>query len=77
MARRHYNILQGFPERLELTIAKRNISCKKLADRVGIRRGTLYGYVHGDFMPNTVIFARLCKELNVSADWLLFGEERE
>lgn len=40
----------------------------------GIPKPTLEGYVQGKNLPGSFALACLCRGLNVSADWILFGE---
>ena len=44
---------------------------KDIAERCGFERKVLFGYNN----PSLPILAILCKELNVSADYLLFGKK--
>ncbi len=74
MARRHYNQTIGFADRLNQTLYDRNMSATKLGGAVGVERKTVYMWTGGYSMPNALILARMCKTLNVSADYLLFGE---
>lgn len=73
---RHYNQTVGFADRLENEIFRNGISKKKLAEMVGVDRRTIYEYCWGSIMPNALTLAKICKALNVSADYLLFGEKR-
>ena len=43
----------------------------------GLARETVKGYCLNKRHPNTVILEMLCRTLDVSADYLLFGEERD
>lgn len=72
MAMPKHICVRGLWERLEEEIDKQNISKTELARRCGFERKVLYGYsnIHLPY------FARLCAELNVSADYLLFGKKR-
>ena len=74
--KKHYNQTVGFAERLNQALYERNISGQKLAKLVGMERKTVYMWTNGDVMPNSLILERICKVLNVSADYLLFGEKR-
>jgi len=74
MARKHYNQTVGFAERLSNTIADNGISKKKLGELIGCDRRIVYQWCLGDTMPNSLLLAKMCKVLNVSADYLLFGE---
>lgn len=74
--KKHYNQTVGFSDRLNQILYDRNISAQKLAKLVGMERKTVYTWTNGYSMPNSLILARICKVLNVSADYLLFGEKR-
>ncbi len=60
----------GLWERINDEIWKQNKTKKGIAERCGFERKLLNGY-YNISLPN---LARLCKELNVSADYLLFGK---
>lgn len=75
MAREKRYPPMGFPDRLNTAIHDKNYSRKYVAMRVGLERKSIYTYVWGDSMPDVLTLARLCKLLDVSADYLLFGEE--
>lgn len=74
--RKHYNQIEGFADRLSKLMHDRNISGKRLADLIGMERKAVYMWTNGYSMPNSLILARICKVLNVSADYLLFGERK-
>lgn len=65
-------LLDGFWDRLEETIYSKNRTKKDVARQCGFDRKIL------NKRKNSYIilpyFARLCSALNVSADYLLFGE---
>lgn len=48
----------------------RNISAAELADRVGVRRQTIYAIEDGNFVPNTTISLQLARALGVSVEEL-------
>lgn len=58
-------------ERLQQALRFRNMKQKELAERIGVNEVTLSRYVKGTRTPNADVIIRMCKELNVSADWLL------
>lgn len=58
-------------ERLQQALRFRNITQKELAERIGVNEVTMSRYVKGTRTPNANIIIRVCRELNVSADWLL------
>lgn len=74
MAKRHYNQTVGFADRLNQAISEKGISKKKIGELIGCDRRSVYEWCWGDTMPNSLSLARMCKVLNVSADYLLFGE---
>lgn len=54
---------------------KKNISGVKLGKLIGADRRRIYEWKNGDLMPNAYYLAKICKALDVSADYLLFGKE--
>ena len=74
MAKKHYNQTVGFADRLSKSMKTKNINNTKLAEMIGMERKTVSMWVNGYSMPNSLILARICKVLSVSADYLLFGE---
>lgn len=64
--------INGLWERINDEIRKQNRTKKDVAEQCGFNRKTLYGYCNIS-LPN---LAKLCKELNVSADYILFGSNR-
>lgn len=62
--------IRGFWERINEEIWKQNKTKVGIAERCGFERKTLNGDCNMS-LPN---LARLCKDLNVSADYLLFGK---
>lgn len=65
---------QEFVERLHNEIYRSGKTLEALAGEVGVARKTLRDYSNGVCMPNSLTLMRLCKALNVSADYLLFGK---
>lgn len=45
-----------------------------VARRAGINASTLDSYVRGTSLPGALAITCLCRALEFSADWLLFGE---
>ena len=43
----------------------------------GLARETIKSYCLNKRHPNTVVLEMLCRTLDVSADWLIFGEKRD
>lgn len=73
MAKKHYNQTIGFADRLNQAMYDRDMSASQLAKLVGMERKTVYTWQWGYTMPNSLILARICNVLGVSADYLLFG----
>lgn len=73
MARQSHLWMNGLWERINDEIYRQNKSKKDIAERCGFDRRELTGY----YNPSIPYFAILCKELNVSADYLLFGKNDE
>lgn len=70
MKQQNIALLDGFWDRLDEEVKKQNVSKMQLAEKCGFERKNLNGY----YNPSLPIFALLCKDLNVSADYLLFGK---
>lgn len=71
MAKQSFLWIDGFWDRIEEEIHRQNKSKAQIAKKCRFNRKTLYGY-NNMSLP---YFARLCAELNVSADYLLFGKD--
>ena len=75
MAKMHCNQTLGFADRLRKVMDEHNVSAIKLGKMIGVRRTTVYEWLWGNVMPNSLYLARICANLKVSADYLLFGED--
>lgn len=62
--------VNGLWERINDEIQKQNKTKTGIAEKCGVERKIL----NGDFNISLPNLAKLCKELNVSADYLLFGK---
>lgn len=61
-------------ERLNILLG--DMSTKDFAGKVGITRQTMGFYLNGDRIPDSLTLAQICRNCNVSADWLLgFSED--
>lgn len=60
-------------ERLKETRLKRNLTQKELSDRVGITQAMLSMIEDGLRIPSVAILAVLCRELDVSMDYIAGG----
>ena len=76
MKQQNVALLDGFWDRLDEEISKQNISKMQLAERCGIDKKMLYNPKRSKRYIRLVYFTRICSVLGVSADYLLFGEER-
>lgn len=72
--KKHYSQTVGFADRLAKTMHDKEINNTQLAYKIGMERKSVSYWVNGYSMPNSLILARICKVLDVSADYLLFGE---
>lgn len=70
------HLLDGFWDRLDNEIQKQNLSKTQLAKRCGFDRKTLCKPSDNSRYMCVVYFSRVCSALRVSADYLLFGEEK-
>ena len=66
-------LLDGFWDRLDEEIQKHGMSKTQLAERCGFNRRILSKPKSNSYII-LPYFARLCSILNVSADYLMFGE---
>ncbi|MDD6381551.1 MAG: helix-turn-helix transcriptional regulator [Lachnospiraceae bacterium] len=60
-----------FTDRLETVLIERDIVKKDFAQSIGIAPNTLSGYLNGSHMPDLVTFDMICRQLGVSADYML------
>lgn len=67
-------LIKEFWDRIDGEIKRQNIKKKHLAERCRFDRKVLFDH---KYYMSTPYFARLCAELHVSADYLLFGGERK
>lgn len=72
MARPEHLWINGLWDRINDEIYRQDKTKKGVAERCGFERRVMFGY-NNLAIPN---FALLCKELNVSADYLLFGKKK-
>ena len=60
-------------DRIDEEIRKQNLNKKEVPKRCGFDRKNLFGHRNMRIM----YFAKLCEVLNISADYLLFGNDWE
>lgn len=65
--------INGLWERINDELRKQNRTKKDVAEQCGFDQKTLHGH-YNISIPN---LAKLCKELNVSVDYILFGKKHE
>lgn len=68
-----HNVPRGFQHRLYDAWISSGLSLTELGRRTGLSRSCLYAYILGGSTPNITSFAKICAELHVSSDYLLFG----
>lgn len=71
MSKPEHIYIRGLWDRIDEEMDKQNISKAELARRCRFERKVLHSRSNM-YLP---YFARLCAELNVSADYLLFGKK--
>lgn len=76
MKQENIALLSGFWDRVNDEIRKQHESKKLIAEKCGFNRKILDTPKRNNRYIRVVYFTRLCAELKVSADYLLFGEER-
>lgn len=70
------SLLNSFCDRLEELLETRHISKTELAQKMGIKKQTLNGYLNKTRIPKAEVLIELSKILNVSIDFLLTGSDR-
>ncbi|MBI3891511.1 MAG: helix-turn-helix domain-containing protein [Candidatus Wallbacteria bacterium] len=65
----------GFGQRLKQARTERGISGPALAAKLGTERSMIPTYEVERAFPSLVVLARLSETLQVSLDWLVFGEK--
>lgn len=75
MCKTKYYQLTGFSERLYCELLRSGLTQAELANRIGVERKSISNYIHGVSDPQSSVLGKICKQLNVSADYLLFGNK--
>lgn len=70
------HIPKGFPERLGREIYLSGYTTIQIAQRIGCERKSVTNWQMGHNCPSAYQLGQLSKLLGVSADYLLFGEEK-
>lgn len=63
--------MNKFKERLNDVLSENNISQNALAKKISMSQGVVNNYCTGKREPSLEVLIAICKELNVSADYLL------
>lgn len=71
---KHYQPI-GFNTRLHDAYIKSGLEITEIAKKTGIGRSTIYGILYYGQTPNVTIIGKIAKLLNVSLDYLVYGEE--
>lgn len=68
--------LNRLHRRLKRALTAKNISQRELGRRIGATQTSVSYYVNGKRLPGPLALFKICRELDISADWLL-GLKRE
>lgn len=68
-------MVEIFKQRLYEEIKQNNLTTKQLADKIGVSPEMITQYCTTKKLPSLETFAKLCKALSVSADYLLGLED--
>ena len=68
--------LNRLHRRLKRALTAKNISQRELGRRIGATQASVSYYVNGKRLPGPLALFKICRELDISADWLL-GLKRE
>lgn len=63
--------MNKFKERLNEVLIENNLSQNALAKKISMSQGVVNNYCTGKREPSLEVLIAICKELNVSADYLL------
>lgn len=69
--------LNRLHRRLKRALKAKNISQRELGRRIGATQTSVSYYVNGKRLPGPVTLFKICRELDISADWLLGLKRRE
>lgn len=70
-------LMEDVWDRIEEEIYRQNRTKLSVAEQCGFNRQVLFKNQHKHRSIHLPYFVRLCAVLNVSADYLLFGENKE
>lgn len=69
--------LNRLHSRLKRALTAKNISQRELGRRIGATQASVSHYVNGKRLPGPVALFKICRELDISADWLLGLKRKE
>lgn len=69
--------LNRLHRRLKRALTVKNISQRELGRRIGATQASVSHYVNGKRLPGPVALFKICRELDISADWLLGLKRKE
>ena len=64
-----------FSGRLYDLLTGNEITATEFASEMGISPNTVYNWLRGDYLPNLIMFFRICEDYNVDPMWLWGGDE--
>lgn len=67
--------MAGFFQRLSQAYYRSQMTQEQLGKAIGKSRKTVELYLTARATPDAQTLMRICEALNVSADWILFGDE--
>jgi transcriptional regulator with XRE-family HTH domain len=68
-------MLSEFAERLKQTRKNKKISQSKIAEKIGVHLSTYSNYDRGKQAPDIGVLVKICKILEVTPNWLIYGSE--
>lgn len=70
-------IYETIGDRLKYSLKIRKLTQKEFAQRTNITESAMSRYISGERVPRADTLVSICRELGVSADWLLGMTESE
>ena len=64
-------------DKIDKLIKEKGISRRQLCADVGISNSTIATWKTKNILPTAELIGKVAKELNVSVDWLLYGNDTE
>lgn len=68
--------VKEFWQRLDATVRAKGTSYRRLGSDLGFSAFTFYNDRSRNLYPRLSTLVQICTHLNVSIDWLVFGEEK-